>query len=67
MQSNYTLTKGSKLGKVRSINPDYLYLVKFTPRRNLHELVQPQDLPALWFFIKQNFVSRRNRIIPNLE
>ncbi|XP_017102969.2 dimethyladenosine transferase 2, mitochondrial [Drosophila bipectinata] len=67
MQSNYTLTKGSKLGKVRSINPEYLYLVKFTPRRNLHELVPPQDLPALWFFIKQNFVSRRNRIIPNLE
>ncbi|KAH8382513.1 hypothetical protein KR009_003928 [Drosophila setifemur] len=66
-QTVYSPTKGSKLGKVRSINPEYLYLVKFAPRRNLHELVQPQDLPALWFFIKQNFVSRRNRIIPNME
>ncbi|KAH8271412.1 hypothetical protein KR018_009214, partial [Drosophila ironensis] len=67
LQSNYTLTKGSKLGKVRSINPEYLYLVKFAPRRNLYDLVSPQDLTALWFFVKQNFVSRRNRIIPNLE
>ncbi|XP_017071912.2 dimethyladenosine transferase 2, mitochondrial [Drosophila eugracilis] len=66
-QAVYNPTKGSKLGKVRSINPEYLYLVKFSPRRNLHELCQSQDLPALWFFIKQNFVSRRNRIIPNLE
>lgn len=67
MQTDYSPRKGSKLGKVRSINPEYLYLVKFAPRRNLHELCQAQDLPALWFFIKQNFVSRRNRIIPNLE
>ncbi|XP_052859071.1 dimethyladenosine transferase 2, mitochondrial [Drosophila gunungcola] len=66
-QTVYSPTKGSKLGKVRSINPEYMYLVKFSPRRNLHELCQSQDLPALWFFIKQNFVSRRNRIIPNLE
>ncbi|XP_017035918.1 dimethyladenosine transferase 2, mitochondrial [Drosophila kikkawai] len=67
MQTDYNPRKGSKLVKVRSINPEYLYLVKFVPRRNLHELCPVQDLPALWFFIKQNFVSRRNRIIPNLE
>ncbi|KAH8243073.1 hypothetical protein KR032_004323 [Drosophila birchii] len=67
MQTDYSPSKGSKLGKVKSINPEYLYLVKFAPRRNLHELCPVQDLPALWFFIKQNFVSRRNRIIPNLE
>ncbi|EDW28027.1 GL27200 [Drosophila persimilis] len=67
LQADYKLTKSSKLGKVRSVNPEYLYLVKFVPRRNLHELCSPQDLIALWFFIKQNMVSRRNRIIPNLE
>ncbi|XP_023163779.1 dimethyladenosine transferase 2, mitochondrial [Drosophila hydei] len=67
VQADYNLTKSSKLGKVKSINPEYLYLVKFVPRRNLHEICPVQDLPALWFFIKQNFVSRRNRIIPNLE
>ncbi|BFF92756.1 dimethyladenosine transferase 2 mitochondrial [Drosophila madeirensis] len=67
LQAEYKLTKSSKLGKVRSVNPEYLYLVKFVPRRNLHELCPPQDLVALWFFIKQNYVSRRNRIIPNLE
>ncbi|KAH8388474.1 hypothetical protein KR093_007450, partial [Drosophila rubida] len=66
-QAKHTLTKNSKLGKVKAINPEYLYLVKFQPRRNLHELCSVQDLPALWFFIKQNLVSRRNRIIPNLE
>ncbi|XP_034484704.1 dimethyladenosine transferase 2, mitochondrial [Drosophila innubila] len=66
-QSNFNLSKSSKLLKIKSINPEYLYLVKFKPRRNLHELCPIQDLPALWFFIKQNFVSRRNRIIPNLE
>ncbi|KAH8311245.1 hypothetical protein KR044_005209, partial [Drosophila immigrans] len=66
-QAKQTLTKSSKLGKVKAINPEYLYLVKFKPRRNLHDLCAVQDLPALWFFIKQNFVSRRNRIIPNLE
>ncbi|EDW83085.1 uncharacterized protein Dwil_GK22500 [Drosophila willistoni] len=66
-QADYNVGKSSKLGKVRSINPEYLYLVKFVPRRNLHELCPPDDLTALWFFIKQNFVSRRNRIIPNVE
>ncbi|EDV94750.1 dimethyladenosine transferase 2, mitochondrial [Drosophila grimshawi] len=66
-QADHNVSKGSKLGKVKSINPEYLYLVKFVPRRNLHEICPIQDLPALWFFIKQNFVSRRNRIIPNLE
>ncbi|KAL7729838.1 hypothetical protein ACLKA6_014695 [Drosophila palustris] len=66
-QSNINLSKSSKLLKIKSINPEYLYLVKFKPRRNLHELCPIQHLPALWFFIKQNFVSRRNRIIPNLE
>ncbi|ALC46461.1 mtTFB2 [Drosophila busckii] len=66
-QAEFNLGKSSKLGKVKSINPEYLYLTKFTPRRNLHELCAAQDLPALWFFIKQNLVSRRNRIIPNLE
>ncbi|KAH8407022.1 hypothetical protein KR222_004162, partial [Zaprionus bogoriensis] len=67
LQQDLHVGKGSKLGKIKSINPEYLYLVKFVPRRNLHELCPVQDLPALWFFIKQNFVSRRNRIIPNLE
>lgn len=67
VQQDVKLKKSSKLSKINSINPEYLYLVKFVPRPNLHELCPIQDLPALWFFIKQNFISRRNRIIPNLE
>lgn len=67
VQQDVNIRKNSKLFKINAINPDYLYLVKFVPRRNLHELCPIQDLPALWFFIKQNFISRRNRIIPNLE
>lgn len=67
VQQEMNLKQASKLFKIKSINPEYLYLVKFVPRRNLPELCPIQDLPALWFFIKQNFISRRNRIIPNLE
>ncbi|XP_065371982.1 dimethyladenosine transferase 2, mitochondrial [Calliphora vicina] len=66
-QSEYNFTKGSKLGRVRSVNPEFLYLVRIVPRRDIFNYVAPENLPALWYFVKQNCVSRRNRIIPNLE
>ncbi|XP_073814695.1 mitochondrial transcription factor B2 [Musca autumnalis] len=66
-QTEYNTSKGSKLRRVRSINPECLYLVRVVPRKNIFDYVAPEDLPALWYFIKQNCVSRRNRIIPNLE
>ncbi|XP_036324743.1 dimethyladenosine transferase 2, mitochondrial [Rhagoletis pomonella] len=66
-QRKTSATKGSKLYKVESINPEYLYLVRIVPRRNFYDLCPINDLQALWYFVKQNCISRRNRIIPNLE
>ncbi|XP_037821575.1 dimethyladenosine transferase 2, mitochondrial [Lucilia sericata] len=66
-QTEYNFTKGSKLGRVRSVNPEFLYLVRIVPRRDIYKYVAPEDMPSLWYFVKQNCVSRRNRIIPNLE
>lgn len=53
--------------QVQSINPEYLYLVRIVPRRDFLDLCPFADLQPLWYFVKQNCVSRRNRIIPNLE
>ncbi|XP_013105854.1 dimethyladenosine transferase 2, mitochondrial [Stomoxys calcitrans] len=66
-QAEYNTSKGSKLRRVRSVNPEHLYLVRIIPRRNIFDFITIEDLPALWYFVKQNCVSRRNRIIPNLE
>ncbi|XP_075147693.1 mitochondrial transcription factor B2 [Haematobia irritans] len=66
-QAEYSSSKGSKLWRVHSINPEDLYLVKIVPRKNIFDFVALDDLPAMWYFIKQNCISRRNRIIPNLE
>ncbi|KAL9899659.1 mitochondrial transcription factor B2 [Glossina fuscipes fuscipes] len=67
LQSEYFFNKRSKLKKILSVDADNLYLTRIVPRRNLHELCPPEDLPALWYFVTQNCISRRNRIIPNLE
>lgn len=66
-QTEYRMKKGSKLGKVNSINTDVLYLVKVVPRKDFFDFCSLEDVQALWYFVKQNCVSRRNRIIPNLE
>uniref|UniRef100_A0A0A1X1H7 rRNA adenine N(6)-methyltransferase n=1 Tax=Zeugodacus cucurbitae TaxID=28588 RepID=A0A0A1X1H7_ZEUCU len=66
-QSENKIIKGSRLKKVQSINPEYLYLVRIVPRRNFFDLCPIADLQALWYFVKQNCISRRNRVIPNLE
>ncbi|KAL5275676.1 mtTFB2 family protein [Megaselia abdita] len=61
------LSKEKKLAKIKSINSEYLYLVHMVPRKNLHELCAQEDLQALWYFVKQNCVSRKNRVIPTME
>lgn len=66
-QIEHKIIKGSRLKRVQSVNPEYLYLVRIVPRRNFLDLCPIEDLQALWYFVKQNCVSRRNRIIPNLE
>uniref|UniRef100_W8AS10 rRNA adenine N(6)-methyltransferase n=1 Tax=Ceratitis capitata TaxID=7213 RepID=W8AS10_CERCA len=66
-QGQRKVVKGARLTKVTSINPEYLYLVRIVPRRDFYDLCPIADLQSLWYFVKQNCVSRRNRIIPNLE
>lgn len=53
--------------QIHSIDPEYIYLVKIVPRQNLFQLCSKNNMQALWYFIRQNCVSRKNRIIPNLE
>ncbi|XP_067616989.1 dimethyladenosine transferase 2, mitochondrial [Eurosta solidaginis] len=59
--------KSVRLRKVNSIDRDCLYLVRIVPRRYLFDICPQIDFLGLWYFVKQNCVSRRNRIIPNLE
>lgn len=66
-QAKYDLTQKNKLAKLHAVDPEYLYLVKIVPRKNLFQLCFPEQMQGLWYFIKQNCVSRKNRIIPNLE
>lgn len=66
-QFEYNYIKNNKLSKVNRVNPDDMYLVRIVPRRNLFDLISSEKMPALWYFIKQHCVSRKNRIIPSLE
>ena len=66
-QYDYDLSPNNKLSRVNCINPEYLYLVRLTPRKDLYNLIVPEHLPAFWYFVKQHFISRKNRIIPTLE
>ena len=66
-QSEAVQMKGSKMGKYYRMNPDKLFLMRAVPRRDLFHFCVPENLSALWFFVKQNFMSRKNRVIPTLE
>lgn len=46
---------------------DYMYLIRVVPRQNLFEHCQPQNLTALWYFIKQHLRSRSKAVIPIME
>ncbi|XP_065085948.1 dimethyladenosine transferase 2, mitochondrial [Ochlerotatus camptorhynchus] len=57
-------TQYHRLGLVGS---DELYLMRVVPRRDLFDFCLPDNLKLLTFFISQNMVSRKNRVIPALE
>lgn len=44
-----------------------MFLMRAVPRKDLHLYCTPENLTTLWFFVKQHFVSRKNRVIPTLE
>ncbi|XP_055382945.1 dimethyladenosine transferase 2, mitochondrial [Condylostylus longicornis] len=56
-----------KVKKKNVIDPEFLYLVKVVPRRNIYELCSLEDMPALCHFVKQTYFSRKNRVIPLME
>ncbi|CAO1431609.1 unnamed protein product [Diamesa hyperborea] len=66
-QNDYKLTPHLKLSKFNLIDPEFMYLVKVVPRKDLYSHCVPDQMQALWFFIKQHFISRKNRVIPTLE
>ena len=66
-QNDYKLTPHLKLSKFNLIDPEFMYLVKVVPRKDLYSHCLPDQMQALWFFIKQHFISRKNRVIPTLE
>ncbi|CRK90054.1 CLUMA_CG003775, isoform A [Clunio marinus] len=57
----------NKMGKFYLMDHDSMYLIRATPRQNIFEYCQPDNLTSLWHFIKQNFRRRKNCIIPTLE
>lgn len=59
--------KNSKLFKLNDVHPEYLYLVRVVPRRDLFHLCPVEHLHALSFFVKQVMSSGKHRVIPYLE
>ncbi|XP_066991460.2 dimethyladenosine transferase 2, mitochondrial [Anabrus simplex] len=60
--------KNNRFKKVKDIDPEYLYVVKIVPRRDLYDTVVPvEKLQPLWYFVRHHFLKRRNRVIPDLE
>ncbi|XP_021934048.1 dimethyladenosine transferase 2, mitochondrial isoform X2 [Zootermopsis nevadensis] len=67
-EAKHSIKKWSKLVKVQTIDPDFMYLVKIVPRRDFFRTVVSADqLQPLWFFVRHHLRSRKNRVIPQLE
>jgi dimethyladenosine transferase 2, mitochondrial len=66
-QMEVKASRYAKIYKYTRIDPDSMYLVKIVPRRNLFQYIVPDNLVSFWFFVKQHFNSRKNRVIPMLE
>lgn len=56
-----------KLARLNKIDQNSVYFMRAVPRRDLYTYCLPENLIILWYFVKQNFVSRKNRVIPALE
>jgi hypothetical protein len=56
------------LFQVNNIDPGVMYLVKIVPRKDFFQKVVSSDqIKPLWFFVRHNLISRKNRVIPQLE
>lgn len=61
------LEKYSRISSMLNYDRDHMYLVRVRPRRDLFEHIDAHQIQAMWYFIKQNCISRNRRVIPNLE
>lgn len=67
-QVKQSMKKWAKLTKVRNIDGDCMYLVKIIPRQDFFETVVSGDqLQPLWFFVRHHLISRKTRVVPQLE
>lgn len=67
-EAKYSPKKWSKLQEIRSIDFEFMYLVKIVPHRNFFEkVVKVEQLHEFWYFILHHMSSRKNRVIPQLE
>ncbi|XP_049805483.1 dimethyladenosine transferase 2, mitochondrial isoform X2 [Schistocerca nitens] len=52
----------------KAAEEEYMYLVKIVARKDFFEKVVPvEHLQPLWYFLRTHMMSRRNRIVPQLE
>lgn len=66
-QFKQPLLKYKRIEAALSYEPDSMYVVRVRPRANLYDVVDADQIQALWYFIKQNCISRSKCVIPNLE
>ncbi|XP_049954047.1 dimethyladenosine transferase 2, mitochondrial [Schistocerca serialis cubense] len=57
-----------KLDEFKAAEEEYMYLVKIVACKDFFEKVVPvEHLQPLWYFLRTHMMSRRNRIVPQLE
>lgn len=62
-----TPMKYAKGRSIETTDEDSLYFVKISPRKNLLDFLPTNLLQQFLFFVRQNYVSRKTRVIPELE
>lgn len=66
-QFNSPSKKFNRIATALHYDREYMYVVRVVPRRDLLDFLDADQLQALWYFIKQNCISRNRCIIPHLE
>lgn len=59
--------KKRRLDILNHEDKDFMYLVKLTPRKDIQTILPQDDIKAFNFFVKQNFLNRKSKVIPAIE
>ncbi|KAF4524114.1 hypothetical protein B566_EDAN007697 [Ephemera danica] len=59
--------KAQRYKKLRSVDPDKLYLVRLVSNPKLLDLVPAENLQLMWYFFRVHLISKKKRVIPALE